>query len=298
MKKIPAPLRSMTAFGEAQSVSKLGHFVVEIKSVNRRHLEVQLDLPRPFSQFEADVRGWVIEKIGRGQVNISLFWKKGGSKKVAVSPNLSLAKEMKKGWDLIAKELKVPYDFTLSLLSNEKDLFIYEEGFEKKEVYFSLLKKAVNDALEKHQMMREQEGKNLAVDIKKRLLLLKKELAQIEKLKDKTTEDYREKLTLKMEALFAGEWDERILKEVILFAEKSDVTEEIVRFKSHLKEFEDTIEKSADGGKGKKLEFLLQELGREINTLGNKVMSHEISKISVDMKSELEKIREQIQNVE
>lgn len=288
-------VKSMTGFGEAKCVSSVGQFILEIKSVNRRFLEVQIDLPRPFNQFENDVRNWISEKIGRGQVTVSLTWDGVGLKKKMI-PNIHLAKEMKKGLDLIAKELKVPYDFSFSLINNE-DLFVFENATQNKNLYFSLLKKGIGEALRKHQKMCLKEGMRMGLDIKKRIAFLQKAIKEIDQRKEDGVNEYREKLKKKMAPFFEDQLDEKILKEVFLFAEKSDITEEIVRFDSHLKELSATLATRLVA-KGKKMEFLLQELGREINTLSNKVMNATISKLCVDIKGELEKIREQVQNIE
>lgn len=293
-------LRSMTAYGEATASSSLGQLTCQIQSTNRRHLELSINLPRAFVKFAAEARTLLSQKLGRGEVYLNCNWKPAGES-VRVTPNLPLACAMKEGWEKIAKELKLPSPFSLEYLRGEESLFMSEEKVD--EVGFlALLHEALEKALSFHVQMREREGAILFNDLYARSALLEEKILLIEKKLPEVVANYREKLQKKLRDIFVveKEIEERLLKELALFAEKADITEEIVRFKAHLDSFRATLKTPLPPPetKGKKMEFQLQELGREINTIGSKSMDSAIAGWVIEIKSELEKIREQVQNIE
>jgi uncharacterized protein (TIGR00255 family) len=294
-------LKSMTAYGRSSISSSVGRFAVEIQSVNRKHLELNVFLPKELTRFESDIRKLISRFISRGQVTIKLFAKFDTSTPVSVIPNLPLVRQLKAAWDEIAQEvgLDKKNSFSLSLIQNETGVITYGEDLQNEEVYRNIICQAIEEALKGFVEMRNREGKELQTDIEARLSKMQKWIVQIEKLAPGATEKYRQKLIERLNEVVPGtfENEERILREVCLYAERIDISEEITRFNSHLKQAEILINNNT-GSQGKTFEFLLQELNREINTIGSKSSDVEVSKLVIEVKSELEKIREQIQNVE
>lgn len=289
----------MTAYGRAHLTTAWGRITAEIQSVNRKHLELNIVLPKELSRFDTHLRKLLSAAINRGQVSIKITAFFDQAMPVTVSPNLALARQLKKAWEAIAKDLNLPKEsINLSLLAQEGELLRYEEAVENEENYKSALTQVVERALEEFLSMRTREGSSLQQDIVQRFGVIRNQTAQIADIAPQVTEKYRQKLSSKLQELFAnlGDNEERLLREVSLFAERSDITEEITRLQSHLNQAEDLLQSTAPIGKT--LEFLLQEMQREINTTGSKAADVSISRLVVDVKSELEKIREQIQNIE
>ena len=276
---------SMTAFGSGEAMSKEGRFVCEIQSVNRRYLEFNISLPQSSAPLEAKLRTLLGEKVFRGQIQLSIDWQREGT--LGLRPNLQLAKELKEGWEAIATKLEVDTPFDLHLLSHEKELFSLEESSMPEKQIFEAVEAALSELIE----MREFEGQKLKEDLEARLSFLEKAVVEVESAAKGGVDRFREKLLARLKELAQGaENEERVLREVALFADKVDVTEEIVRFRIHMEKFGQTME--AGNPCGKKLDFLIQEMLREANTMGAK------GQLTVEIKSELEKMREQVQNVE
>ncbi len=296
-------LKSMTAYGRGTAAFPYGRFTLEIQSVNRRFLEINLGLPRSFSRFEVEIRKRISERVGRGMLNATLTWKSDGAQPVTVIPNLSLAKALKQAWENLNQELGIQEDISLDFLAKQNNIMLYEEEILNEETYWNAIQSALDDALDAFVGMKNREGEMLTLDLKKRLATLHGNIHLIEQSSGTATEKYRQKLKDRLEELFTGhsENEERVLKEVALFAERVDVTEEIVRFNGHLDQFKILLEKPLENEletRGKTLDFLLQELLREINTIGSKASDLIVAQTVVAVKAELEKIREQVQNIE
>lgn len=293
-------LKSMTAYGRASLNTKVGHFVVEIQSVNRKFLEVNVFLPRELNQFDIELKKWLMPYLARGQVTVKVNVTFEGAVPFIVRPNLPLARQLKDAWDEIAKELNLELDeFQLDLLQRADGLLSYEENLSEEENYREALKQTLETALTGFLQMKAQEGSILEADITERLGKMRQFLRIVEQKMPYATKKYREKLIARLEELMPGhvENEERILREIALFAEKIDITEELTRFNCHLTHFDELIQSDAISV-GKTMEFVLQELNREINTIGSKSSDLEIARAVIDIKSELERIREQIQNIE
>jgi uncharacterized protein (TIGR00255 family) len=296
-------IKSMTAFGRSYLNSEAGSFTVEIQSLNRRYLEINLSLPRSLTRYEMEVRKLLESKIYRGQLNVSVFWRDEKKCVEKLIPNLELAKAVKVAWELIAKEVQLPFEFSLELLAREKDILIYEENVSQDETLLNNLKLAVDQALNALLEMRIKEGSVLAEDLKKRFFFLQTSIDLIAENASSSVSRYRQKLTQKLQELFDGNMDheDKILREIAIFADRVDITEEIVRFRSHLLQCFHILQFDMDRtyeAPGKKLEFLLQELNREANTIGAKAPDLIISQEVIKIKSESEKLREQIHNIE
>lgn len=292
-------LKSMTAYGRGSLDTEHGHFVIEILSVNRKHLEVNVVLPRELSQFDVELKNWLKPYIARGQITIKVSVMFQGTIPFTVQPNLPLARQLKSVWDDIAKDLKLEDNFDLNLLKDAEGLLIFEENLGEHENYRNFLRVTLEKALKGFLQMKVQEGTVLQDDIFSRLDKMREAMRLIEKKTPLATSRYREKLMARLEEVLPGkiENEERILREVALFAEKIDITEEITRFFCHLNHFEEVC-RAEEISVGKTLEFLVQELNREANTIGSKSSELEITRSVIEIKSELERIREQIQNIE
>lgn len=291
-------ITSMTGF--SKQIVDLGTEIVtmEIKSVNNRFLDIVVKMPEDFSFLEEEIKTVVRSTVNRGRVDIRLKWKNNlGVTGQEINKDLLI--HLVSQSRAIAKELSMEAPNTIDnlLLINgvvtEKQV-ILDEKFVKENILNSLRK-----GLQQFNSMRFDEGQRLKKDIEYRLEVIRELLASIKERQDTVVDEYRDKLhqrvsKLKTEGL---EFDEnRLLSEIALFAERCNITEEIVRLDSHLIEFDKTVNKG--DSVGRKLDFLLQEINREINTIGSKSNNYNITKLVVDLKGEAEKIREQIQNVE
>ncbi len=294
-------LVSMTGFGRAVFDAPFGRLIAEIQSVNRKYLEVFVSLPKEFGRFEHEVRKWVGEALSRGQVSVRIFLIPTAAAIEKLLPDAEFLRELKKGWERLALELRMdPKEITLSFLmqylpSQQKVELARDEDM-------PALHRCVDEALLGMLKMKRAEGKSLAADIEKRLKELAQRVDAIEELSPDAAKKMRQKLFEKMEEVLqqvgkGTETEERLLREVAIFAERVDISEEITRFRSHLEQFHELLASKA-GATGRKMDFLIQEMGREVNTIGSKSSDSKISHLVVDMKSELEKMREQIQNIE
>lgn len=282
----------MTAYSRAMSSEVEGQkWTVEIHSVNRKTLDLNLYLPRELLFLDVEIRKLIQESLQRGQVNVRVTLEKERQ-----SAALPLMKKMKSGWEKTAKELGYAKEtITLPFLLAQIDQTSSGEMGTKVQ---NELKKAVSNALTCLVKMKEVEGKALAADLLKRIKTLKDNVQTMEKLGTKAPEIYREKLLLRLKEILEEPLeDERILREVALFAEKADITEEITRLKSHLSQFADLL-KSKGESIGRTLDFLIQEILREINTVSSKSAELSLTQVAISSKAELEKIREQVQNIE
>lgn len=236
-------------------------------------------------------------------VHVSLSWKGESKNPISVTPNITLAKGIKGAWQRLAKELDLAPDIDLKLLLQEKDLLIHEEEIEEEAAYRQALETSLIEALDHLISMKQAEGMSLAQDLKQRIEMIRKTMRDIEGQADGAVEKYRQKLRKRLEEFLShsSEDEERVLREIALFAERIDITEEIVRFKSHLQQFSYLLEtplKAENETRGKVFDFLIQELNREINTIASKATEKEISERVITVKGEIEKMREQVQNIE
>jgi uncharacterized protein (TIGR00255 family) len=294
-------IKSMTAYGRASVSAVQGQFVIEIHSVNRKMLDMSLYLPKDLLRFDIEIRKWLSQYLERGQITLRLtLQSEGGSNKLFSNYSIQL-KALKEGWDKLARELGYDPEKTvdLSFLVSQLQGLPSFESKEDEETLKASLKAAVEAALQELMEMKETGGKTLALDIQKRLKIIEENIAAIELKKEVPLIHYRKKLNdrLKEVGHLHAEAEERIIREVALLAEKMDVTEEIVRLRTHIEQFRQHLslhEKAV----GRTLDFLTQEMHREINTLGSKSADSEISLYVVKIKSELDKIREQVQNIE
>ena len=291
------PVRSMTGFGSERLLLPQGEILVEVKSVNGKSLEPRLNLPRGFFALEMEIRKLIREKISRGtlQLQITVLNSRENAFELGWERARKLAEKLKEQCAEIGFAPEGDVDTLLKLYQLDKE----EERSELEEEAGEILK-CVDRALEKLVEARTQEGAKLKDDLLGRLPLLEEIVARIKELAPKVVSDYRERVTEQLKeysAMSGVAFDPvRILTEVGVFSEKVDITEELTRLSCHFGLYAGTL---AEGGViGRKLDFITQEAFREITTCGNKAANAEISALVVRMKEELEKMREQAQNVE
>lgn len=294
-------LKSMTAYGRSCVIFPLGRFSVEIQSVNRKHLEINTSLPNEFLRFDADLKKWISEVVGRGQVNVKVrvFFEKESP--LTVVPNVALATQIQKAWKELAASLKIAIEEKglLDVLSRTENILLYSEELQDEQEYKKALKGSVEQALMQLLEMKNKEGQVLYEDISARLHTLQLLIKHIAVKAPGATLKYREKLLERLKEVLGAsiENEERVLREVCVYADKIDIVEELTRFNSHLQQARHLLD-SKEQAIGKNLEFLLQELNREVNTIGSKSSDVDIARCVIEIKTELERIREQIQNIE
>lgn len=295
-------LKSMTAYSRSILTHSFGRFNLEIQSINRKFLEINTLLPKALVRFDSEIKKQISEKIHRGQINVRLDVAFDQGAAIQVVPNLTLATQLKSAWDQIATHIGIANaEFPLSLLSQEKGILTLEEDIQDEEQIKKVLQNLIGEGIVQLLEMKNREGQALQADIVKRLDQLQQLIDAIERKAPDAIQKYKDKLFKKIQEVIEKsslmETDERLLKEICLFAEKVDIAEEITRFNSHLMQFRYVLD-SNQQAVGKTLEFIVQELNREINTIGSKSADAAIAHYVIDAKTELERIREQIQNVE
>ncbi|KAF3361431.1 UPF0701 protein YloC [Chlamydiales bacterium STE3] len=294
-------IRSMTAYGKGVAESPAGRIVAEIQSINRKHFDLNINLPKELAFFDPEIREWLKTAVGRGLINlrISLLNQNRNLGKLAL--NLCLLEQYKAAFEELQSQLNVPTlsdERFLYFLLEQPSLFSYESMQEDSSLK-NLLKEAVDQALQNFLDMKVEEGQALVKDFSLRLKMIHASLESIEPIIKSSPGKYRDKLTKRLIEISENQElvDQRILVEVALFADKVDVSEEMTRFQSHLAHFDQLIHGQGEVG-GKKLDFLLQELFREINTMNSKMSDLKGAQLCLQIKGELEKIREQVQNIE
>ena len=291
-------IKSMTGFGRASYDGTDRSFTIEIKSVNHKFLDINIKTPKNLFSLESRIRKIIQEKIARGKIDILITQSNFKKNDVTAIFNESLCDSYVESLKSIKNPYKMPYNITLSLLLRMPDIITLDEKEEDMESLWEEIEKPLEEALDMLVNMRETEGIKLQGNIAKRCESVKDAVDIIEKREPIIIEDYRKKLTEKVaEVLKDSSVDEnRIAEEVALFVDKSSIDEEIVRLKSHISQMKDTLK--ADEPTGRKLDFLVQEMNRESNTIASKTNDIETIKLVLNIKNDIEKIREQIQNVE
>lgn len=289
---------SMTGFGRGEATTPFGKFIAEVHSVNRKHFEINVNLAKNFLALEPRLRSLVAESISRGRINVQVNFERSDHQMGKVIVNEELARNYLHTYQLLKQEFGLKGEIDLGMLVHSQDVVSYQEVFVDPEEGWPAVEEAVAKALAGLNQMRSAEGKALLKDISGRLKLVGKSVAKIHKLAPKTIKRYEKNLLKKIREADKGasKEEELIMKEIALFADRIDVSEELTRLESHLSQFDGLLGKREPVGRT--LDFILQEMHREINTIGSKANNAEISREVVFIKSELEKIREQVQNVE
>lgn len=295
-------IRSMTGFGEASGTTAAGQLRIELRTVNHRYLNVNARLPASLARFEGEIREWLRGGFARGHVNLTARWEENGDPKSGQVYRLDDEKVQSylRLMGELSERFGVPGTPDVSLLARFNDIIVRAEDEAVEEVSASELRPIVEAAAVSAVAMREEEGRRLEADLRERLHAIERALAEIESVAPGRLIAERRRLSNAVRELLDGAQvdEDRIAIEVALLAERWDVNEELVRFRSHNELFAEFIAAAPEEPVGKRLSFLVQEMHREANTIGSKANDARIAHLVVAVKDELERLREQVENVE
>ncbi|MBS6560649.1 MAG: YicC family protein [Clostridiales bacterium] len=291
-------IKSMTGFGRSEMATETQKVIVEIKSVNHRYCDLNIKMPKKLSFFESNIRTLLKEYIQRGKVDIYISYEDYTEAKECVRYRKEIAKEYFSYLNQMEKDFGIENDVTVSKLSRYPDVLVLEEQPVDEGELWKTLEEPIREAALRFVQSRAKEGENLQMDLIEKLDGMLELVDTIEERSPKLVEEYRQKLEAKVKELLENTSidESRIATEVTIYADKICVDEEIVRLKSHIASTKDTI--LAGGSIGRKLDFIAQEMNREANTILSKANDITISNHAIELKTEIEKVREQIQNIE
>ncbi len=291
-------IKSMTGFGRCEIQKETRKFTVELKSVNHRYLDVNIRMPKKLNFFETAIRTLLKQYANRGKVDIFISYEDSSQQQMALKYNAALAAEYMQYFRQMSEEFQLENDIRVSSLSHCPEVLTMEEQTEDEEALWAGLQEVLKGAFTQFVETRTKEGEHLKQDILQKLSGMEELVHEIEIRSPKILAEYRTKLEEKVKELLADTQIEesRIAAEVILFADKICTDEEVVRLKSHIVHMKHTLEESE--GIGRKLDFIAQEMNREANTILSKANDLEVSNYAIGLKTEIEKVREQIQNIE
>ena len=294
-------IRSMTGFGRGEYSDGKRNVICEIRTVNHRYADISVKMPKRYSFAEEKIKALIKERVRRGKVEVSIIVENLTEGDITISLNSPVAQQYIEN----LKELKERYGLTgeidLKLVSSMPDVLKAIPDVEDEEEVTAVICESVKAAVSRLDEMRTTEGAKLAEDLLMRGELIREIVKKIEKRAPLVAEEYREKLEARIRELVEDKVDipaDRILVEAAVFADKANITEELVRLDSHMMQLKAFLTESSEGTVGKKLDFLVQEMNREANTIGSKANDLEITSLMLETKSEIEKIREQVQNIE
>jgi len=292
-------ISSMTGYGRGEAKDESRSFLVEIKSVNHRYNDIIIRMPKKLSSFEEKIRKIIKDSVKRGRIEVYITLEESKDEEIIIKPNLNIIEQYFNSLKEIKEKLQIEDEISLYHLTRFPDTFTIENKEEEEDIIWEFLSSALNEALESLISMRKAEGLKLTEDIRNRSMKIQKIVKEIESRTPIIVKEYRTKLFERIKELTEDTIEideERIALEVSIYADKSNIAEEIVRLFSHLDQLNNITGES--GAVGRKLDFLIQEMNREINTIGSKSSDINISSMVIEIKSELEKIREQVQNIE
>lgn len=291
-------IKSMTGFGRCEVSKGERKYTVELKGVNHRYLDVNIRMPKKLNFFEASIRNLLKQYAARGKVDIFITYEDTSENQVSIKYNEKLAEEYLKYLKQMEEKFSLDNDVRVSSLSRYPEVLTMEEQVTDEEELWSGLQEALKGAFRQFVETRTTEGENLKADIIAKLEYMLELVAYIEERSPEIVAEYRVKLEDKVHELLADHQidENRIAAEVVVYADKICTDEEIVRLKSHIEHMMDTLQ--SQDGVGRKLDFIAQEMNREANTILSKANDLEVSNRAIDLKTEIEKVREQIQNIE
>ena len=296
-------IRSMTGFGRGEYSDEISKVTVEIRSVNHRYLDIYVKMPRRYSFAEETIKSAIKERVHRGKVEVSVSVDNIGKS----DSDVRLDKELASRYYNVLSELRDSFDLgeesrvSLSLLSKMPDVIVTTPAAEDEEAMAKRLLGATSKALDDFCSMREAEGEKLAADLSARADTIQKIKDHIEKRAPEIEKEYAAKFKARVEEILGGVYEvpeERIALEAAIFADKANITEELVRLGSHISQLRGFLNSDGRNAIGKKIDFLIQEMNREANTIGSKSNDREITSNMLELKAEIEKVREQVQNIE
>lgn len=293
-------VKSMTGFGRSEYSDGKRSITVEIKSVNHRYCDISVRLPRRYSFAEEKIKSIIKQTAKRGKIEVSIMVENITEEDSVIKLNAGLAQQYFEKLTELKEMFGLTEEIGLRMLAGFPDVIKPIPDVEDEEELIKALEIPVREAALNHDRMKQVEGEKLAQDIIMRGRIIGDYVTEVEKVSDRITASYKDKLTERIKDLIGNSAEineDRIVVEAAIFADKSNVTEELVRLRSHIAQMEDIISNSKQPD-GKKLDFIVQEMNREANTTGSKSADIGITNIVVEMKSEIEKIREQVQNIE
>ena len=288
----------MTGYGRGETSSEGKKWIVELKSVNNRFLDTAIKMPRNIILLEERIKGEIKKKISRGRIDVYVKVQDEGEQKRQVKLDKALSKAYYSALEEISDTLSITKEIRAIDIANMPEVLGIEDSEDDLDLYWLLLQSSLNNALEQMVQMREKEGHELYNDLVEKIGFINNSCQQLKEKGPKVIEEYQEKLSKKLKDALGG-WevdDNRLLTEVAIMADKMSVDEEIVRLESHLKQLNKEL--LSHEAVGRKLDFLIQELNREVNTIGSKSNNYEISNLVIELKTNIEKMREQVQNIE
>lgn len=291
-------LKSMTGFGRGEGITSLGRILVESRSVNHRYCDINVKLPKHLTPFENRIKELIRSRVSRGRIDLVLKIEGSEERKLELTVDLKLAEQYLRIYKSLKDRFQLRGEVTLELLTSIPDLIIPKEEPIEIDPYWKEILPVLEKALDEMEEMRRSEGEALARDLKERVKLIRKQLEEIKRVSPLHVEQYHNRLKERLQSLLEGKEVDpsRFQQEVAFLAERMDIIEEIVRTESHLRQLDLLF--SEEEPVGRKIDFLIQEIHREVNTISSKANDASISQCVVEIKSELEKIREQIQNIE
>jgi len=294
-------VNSMTGYGRYEASENDRKITVEIKSVNNRHLDLGIKMPRRFNVFEAGLRSIASSQIKRGKVDIYISYEDKSAGAIKVDYNLALAGEYMRILDILSKEFGIENEISAASLSRFPEVITYEDSSEIDEELKALVENCLRGALDDFVFARRREGEYLKKDIVDKLSVMRKNVDFITKKSPDIVAKYKADLRAKVEEALGGNSidENRIITEVTIFADKTCVDEELVRLSSHMDAMEKILSEAPDDEAiGRKLDFIAQEMNRESNTILSKSSDFDVSDAAIELKTDVEKIREQVQNIE
>lgn len=288
----------MTGFGRAEGRTALGKVLVESRSVNHRYCDINIKLPKALMPLEPRIKELIRSNVSRGRIDFVLKIEENGEKRPELTVDLKFAEQYLRILQTLKEQFHVKGEVTLELLASLPDIIVTKEEPVEIETHWEELRPILHQALRAMEEMKRSEGEVIARDLKERTNRIIQQLGEIKKIFPLRLELYQHRLRERLQHLLAGEEVDllRFQQEVAFLAERMDITEEVVRIESHLGQFTKLF--NEEESVGRKMDFLIQEIHREANTLSSKANDAEISQRVVEIKSELEKIREQVQNIE
>lgn len=287
----------MTGFGRGKYEKDGRNYSCEIKSVNHKYSDISIRMPKFLNCFEDGIRKRVLNSISRGKIDVFISFENDSDMGNKIHFNTALAKEYVKGLQELARETGLDCQMNLMELAKLPEILKLQQD-ENEELFKTELMIAVDEALQNFVQMRQTEGKELIQDMQKRIQLVEQKLAEIEQYSKNVVQEYKQKLEARIKELLDIEVvdENRLAQEIVFFSDKSSIEEEVTRLKSHIRQFQEFTKGVSPIGK--KFDFLIQEMNREVNTIGSKANCLEITNCVIELKNEIENIREQVQNIE
>ncbi len=294
-----AKILSMTGYGKGEYNDGKRIIIAEIKTINNRYSDINIKTPRHLRFFEDNIRKILKNSVQRGRIDVYINIDYLSESDTVIVPNLFLAKQYKSAIDEVKKELDLNSNVSLDTIIKFQDVLVSREDTEDEEELRICVETAMNNAVENLVKMRALEGEQLEIDIASSMKKTLGLMDDILKNSETIVSDYKVRFETRIKELLGSNYEldeNRLYNEIVIYADKSDINEEIVRFKSHMNQLHSVL--SEGGSVGRKLDFIIQESNREINTIGSKIGNLEIIQLVIEIKNLLEKIREQIQNIE